>query len=208
MLNRVSHATIKMNGARRAEIQPDERHATDGDPIFIANADGTDPKEVLLPTYEGYHQHFPTWSTDGRWIYVSRGVIRTDKMDLWRFRPDGTGLKQLTDGLRNVSYPAPVDERTVLFIAGDTDGSGPWLWELDVETLDVRRAHGGTERYTSVSASRSGHRLVVTGVDPRVDLWTVPILQDREATEADVRAHPLPSVRAFAPRSSHQGTTG
>lgn len=176
-------------------------HSTMGDPIFIANANGTDPREVPLPD-EGdlYHQHFPTWSTDGRWLYVCRGVVQTDRIDLWRCRPDGTGLERLTEGLRDVQHPVSVDERTVLFIAREPDGAGPWLFELDIETREARRAHHGLGRFTSLSGSRGARRLVATVVDPDWSLWMVPILPDREATEADVKPHPLPAARALAPR--------
>jgi len=173
-----------------------------GDAVSVADADGTNPKKVPLPTEEGYHQHFPTWSPDGRWIYLVRGRIAIGELDLWRVRPDGTGLEKLTkdDDVRFVAYPVPIDARTVLFVAQGPDGSGPWLWELDVDTRVPHRATLGVEVYTSLSASRDGRRLVATVANPRVGLWTVPILSEGVATEDDVKAHPLPAVRTLAPR--------
>jgi Tol biopolymer transport system component len=173
--------------------------STGGDPVFVPDADGGNSKEVL-GSEEGNHQHFPTWSPKGLWIYLVRGHVRTDEMDLWRLRPDGTGLEQLTEGLRNVMFPAPIDERTVLFVANDADGSGPWLWELDVGTRVWRRATIGPARYTSVSASRDGRRLVATVANPQVGLYTIPIPSEGQATEDAVKAHPLKAVRALAPR--------
>lgn len=40
----------------------------------------------------------PDWSPDGEWIVFVRGWWRqaTDEGDLWRIRPDGSGLEQLT----------------------------------------------------------------------------------------------------------------
>ena len=171
-----------------------------GDPVFLAAANGANPEEVPLPTEKGFHQHFPTWSPDGLWVYLVRGRVVTGAMDLWRVRPDGTRLEQLTKNLRNVAHPAPIDPRTVLFVAREPGGAGPWLWALDVETGVSRRATLGVERYTSVSASRNGRRLVATVANPRIGLWTVPILSEGEATEDDVKPHPLAAVRALAPR--------
>jgi len=171
-----------------------------GDPVFVTDANGLNRVEVQLPTEEGYHQHFPTWSPSGEWIYVVRGRVTTGKTDLWRVRPDGSGLEQLTRGVREVAHPAPIDTHTVLFVAKESNGSGPWLWELDLDTRVQRRATSGVQIYTSLSASRDGRRLVAAVANPKVGLFTVPILSDRVATESDIKAHPLPALRALAPR--------
>ena len=84
------------------------------------------------------------------------------------------------------------------------DGSGPWLWSLDTERKESRRVSFGLERYTSISASADGRRLVATVANPTASLWRVPIL-DGVAEEKDVEAFPLPTVRALAPRFA--GTT-
>ena len=125
-------------------------------------------------------------------------------MDLWLIPVDGSEPEQLTFELRDVAYPTPVDERTVLFIAREANGAGPWLWEYDLETRGPpRRAVKGVQQYLSVAASVDGRRLVAAVANPRSELWTVPILSDREAGIAD--ASPvagLEAVRAQAPRVS------
>jgi Tol biopolymer transport system component len=170
-----------------------------GDPLFIANRDGSNSRKILGPP-AGTHQHFPTWSVDGQWIFVARGRPATLEMDLWRIRANGEGLEQLTSGKLDVSYPTPIDERTVLYSARDTDGAGPWLWAVDVETTVSRRASVGLEQYASVAASADGRRLVATVQDLRAGLWSVPIL-DHPAQESDVEPFAkLPTTRALAPR--------
>jgi len=171
----------------------------EGDPLHVADSDGTHSK-MILGSDPGIHQHFPTWSVDGRWIYLVRGRPSTFEMSLWRVRPNGEELEQLTKRKLDVRYPTPIDERTVLYSARDEDGAGPWLWTIDVETLDSRRATVGLERYTCVAASTNRQRLVATIQNPQAKLWHVPIL-DRLATESD--AEPLPGLsteRALAPR--------
>jgi serine/threonine protein kinase/Tol biopolymer transport system component len=172
-----------------------------GDPLYVADHNGANSRKILGPP-AGTHQHYPIWSVDGEWIYIVRGRPTTREMDLWRVRPDGEGLEQLTRQKLDVRYPAPVDERTVLYSARDADGAGPWLWAVDVETQVSRRASVGLEQYGSVAASADGSRLVATVQDSRAVLWSVPIL-DHPSTERD--AEPLgdlTTARALAPRFS------
>jgi len=172
------------------------RHATGGDPLFVADRDGANSR-LILDAPDGYHQHFPTWSADGEWIYLVRGW--PTESHLWRVRPDGSSLEQLTEDLRGVGSPAPIDARTVLFCAQDREGGGPWLWMFDAETRQTQRVSFGVEQYTSIAASKDGHRLVATVADPQANLWRVPIL-DRIAGEADAAPYPMPTVRARHPR--------
>ena len=171
----------------------------EGDPIYVADHNGTKSRLILGST-AGTHQHYPIWSVDGQWIYLARGRPTTLEMDLWRVRPDGEDLEQLTRRKLDVRYPTPIDERTVLYSARDADGAGPWLWAVDVKTRLSRRASVGLEQYSSVSASADRSRLVATVQNPRAGLWSVPIL-DSLATEGDVQpVAGLPPQRALAPR--------
>jgi serine/threonine protein kinase len=169
-----------------------------GDPVYVANRDGTNSR-VILESSEGVHQHFSTWSVDDQWIYLVRGRLPLE-MDLWRVRPDGRDAERLTRRKLDVRYPTPIDKETVLYCALDSDGAGPWLWALDVKKKISRRASIGMEQYRSVAASADGRRLVATLWTPREALWTVPIL-DRVATEDDAKKLPgLETSRALAPR--------
>jgi Tol biopolymer transport system component len=170
-----------------------------GDPLYVADHNGGNSRRILAPP-AGTHQHYPNWSVDGEWIYLVRGRPSTREMDLWRVRPDGDELEQLTRQKLDVRYPTPFDERTVLYSARDADGAGPWLWAVDVETRVSRRASVGLEQYGSLSASIDGRRLVATVQDPRASLWSVPIL-DHPATESDATPlADLTTTRALAPR--------
>ena len=170
-----------------------------GDPTFVADATGANARQIDVPAGEGVHNHFPTWSADGRWIYFVSGVWETRELDIWRVRPDGGTPEQMTHVNREVKYLAPIDARTVLYTAPDEAGAGPWLWALDTETRASRRVSDGLERYTSVEASGDGRRLVATLANQTANLWTVPLL-DREVHAVDVKPLMLPTGRAFAPR--------
>jgi Tol biopolymer transport system component len=100
-----------------------------------------------------------------------------------------------------VNFLAPLDARTLLYVARAEDWSGPWLWALDVERKVARRVSSGVDQYTSVSASRDGRRVVATVANPSASLWRVPLL-DRPADDHDAQhyALPVPTGRALAPR--------
>ena len=170
----------------------------DGDPLFVADRAGSNPRRIFVGP-PGIHNHFPTWSADGRWIYFVNGTPATKEMDLWRISPGGGKPERLTEMNTDVAYPTTVGPRTVLFVAHDADGSGPWLWALDLKRKASRRVSFGLEQYTSVAGSADGHRLVATIANPKASLWSVPIL-NRVAEERDVKPFTLPTVRALAPR--------
>ena len=168
------------------------------DPIFVSDPTGANAKQIYIAG-PGAHTHFPTWSTDGQWIYFVSGMWDAREMDVWRIPPAGGSPERLTHVNTDVKYIAPIDARTILYTAPDENGAGPWLWALDTERKTVRRVSNGLERYTSVEASGNGRRLVATLSNPTANLWTVPLL-DRVTHEADVKPLGLPTGRAFAPR--------
>jgi Tol biopolymer transport system component len=186
--------TWSPDGARLAYYD-----ATDGDPIFVADRNGENAKQIRKDP-AGVHNHFPTWSPDGRWIYFVHGNVATVEFDLWRIAPDGSNAEQLTRLSRNIGFPTPLpDGRTVLFVGEDQDGAGPWLWSFDADKKVTRRIGSGLERYISIAATAGGRRLVASIANPVANLWTVPIL-DHPAAESDVRPYSMPSVRALSPR--------
>ena len=183
----------------RGRVGPD---LTGGDPLFVADRTGGNGRQILAPE-KGGHNHNPVWAPDDQWLYFVHGFVRglnwTDEMDVWRLRPSGGLPERLTHQHTAVTFLTPLDARTLLYVARGEDGSGPWLWRLDTETLVTRRINSGLDKYTSVSASRDGRRIVATIANPTVTLWTVPIL-NRQADEADVRKYPVTTARALAPR--------
>jgi Tol biopolymer transport system component len=174
-------------------------HTNDpGDPLLVADRDGANARQIFVDR-PGVHNHFPTWSLDGRWIYFVHGNPGTSELDLWRIEPTGGQPERLTQSNKYIGFPTPLDSRIVLYVADDRDGSGPWLWALDVEGKVTRRISFGLERYTSVAASVDAHRLVAAVANPIANLWSVPILE-RIAEEHDAKPYTLPNERALMPR--------
>jgi serine/threonine protein kinase len=169
-----------------------------GDPTFVADHNGTNPRQIVK-NEPGLHNHYPVWSKDGRWIYFVRGRPATREMDLWRISPSGGEPEQLTHVKTDIAYPTPLDERTVLFVAHDENGAGPWLWAFDAETRTSQRVSSGLEQYTALATTADGRRLAASVVNGQVNLWSVPITS-RVVEEKDVEAFPVPTARAQTPR--------
>jgi serine/threonine protein kinase/Tol biopolymer transport system component len=145
-----------------------------GDPIFVRAATDATAHQIYVDS-PGIHCHFLTWSPDGEFIYLVRGDPPSADWDIWRLRPSGAGLERLTFHHTRVTYPVLLDARTVLYLATDADGSGPWLYVLDVALKRSRRVSVGLERYTSLAANGDRTRLIATVADSRSDLWRVMV---------------------------------
>ncbi|MBA2305319.1 MAG: PD40 domain-containing protein, partial [Acidobacteria bacterium] len=195
-------------GAAAASWSPDDTRLVyftngPGDPLSLADRTSADARPIVVDT-EGFfaslqHNHNPVWSPDGQWIYFAHGLKPTEEMNVWRVRPSGGTPEQLTALRAAANHLAPLDQRTLLYSGRADDGSGPWLWTLDVETKVTRRVTSGLEHYSSVSASRDGRRVVTTVSNSTASLWRVPLL-DRQAEDRDVQPYALPSERALSPR--------
>jgi len=171
----------------------------DGDSLFVADHTGENAR-LLLRRKANEHNHFPIWSNDGRWIYFTSGTPETREMDIWRISPQGGPPERLTTRNIDVAYPTPIDSGTLLYVAHNEDGSGPWLWMLDVERKLTRRVSFGVEKYMSAWATPDGRRLVTTVANPSAGLWSVPILRDRAAEQGEVKAFVLPTAQSSTPR--------
>jgi Tol biopolymer transport system component len=172
-----------------------------GDPLFVHEGppgEGGDRRIYAAPA--GVHCHFPIWSPDDAYIYFVRGVP-PDNWDLWRIRPSGAGLERITAQNARIVYPVMLDRRTVLYLATDAIGSGPWMYAVDVERRMPHRISSGLENYTSLAASADGARLVATIANPHTSLWSLPLVGDPTAREARV-APALIATNGVTPRVS------
>jgi len=190
---------------RAAEVawSPDGKnvvyHTSDpGDPTFVADHNGANPRQIVKND-AGLHNHYQIWSKDGRSIYLVRGRPATREMDLWRISSAGGKLEQLTHLNTDISYPTPLDDRRVLYIAHNESGAGPWLWMFDTYARTSQRLSLGLEQYTAVVAAANGRRLAAGVVNSQVNLWSVPI-GPQIAAEREVSPYSLPTVRALTPR--------
>jgi len=169
-----------------------------GDPTFVrAAAPDSEPTRIFSAP-AGLHSHFPVWSPDGASLLFVQGSV-PDPMDLWRIAPSGGTPERLTHHHARVSYPVFVDPRTVLYLASDPDGSGPSIRSLDLRTGAGQRLGSSLDRYTSLSASADGRRLVATRAVPRTTFWRLRLGGPR-ADMASASRVPLTTLNGRSPR--------
>ena len=178
-----------------------------GDPIFVADADGANAQRIFIAA-PGLHSHYLSWSPDGRFLYFSHG-LPPNEMDVWRVRATGGRPERITSHNARVGYPVPVDDRTLLYTTTDDDGTGPWLYMMDVEERVPIRLSAGVEHFVSIAASAEiagqSRRLVVTVSNPSVQLWSVP-LTSSISDEGSASRLSLPTARSAAPRFAPDST--
>lgn len=145
-----------------------------GDPLFVRTAEAGAAAHQIYVAEPGVHCHFPTWSPDGQFIYFVRGDPPAH-WDVWRLRPTGEGLERITFHDAEVSYPVLIGPHTLLYLAIDADGSGPWLNAMDMRQRRTHRVSMGLERYVSLAASANGMHLVATLANSHSALWRVRV---------------------------------
>ncbi len=169
-----------------------------GDPLFISDGGRRTEGRLILTAPAGLHSHFPLWAPDMAFLYFVQGTL-PDKLDIWRIRPSGGTPERITSHSGRVSYPVLLDRRTLMYLASDAEGSGPWLYSVDVERRIPHRLTYGLDRYTSLAASADGRRLVVTVADPKRTLWRLPLGDSRTEGSAAARMS-LTTSTGFSPR--------
>ncbi|HET9156214.1 MAG TPA: DNA-binding protein, partial [Myxococcaceae bacterium] len=177
-----------LEGAAEYDWSPDgERLAyhtpAPGDPMFVRGASPGAEARQIFSAPAGLHSHFLLWSPDGTFLLYVQGSV-PDRMDLWRMDPSGARPERLTHHDARVSHPVFVDRHTVLYLAGEPDGSGPQIRGLNLESGAGFRLGSSLDRYTSLSASADGRRLVATRALPKTILWRVPL----DGQRADIRS--------------------
>jgi Tol biopolymer transport system component/DNA-binding winged helix-turn-helix (wHTH) protein len=168
-----------------------------GDPMFVTEPNEKVGRQIFVAP-PGLHCHFPLWSPDGSFIYFVYGRA-PDEMDVWRIAPTGGVPEQITFHNSRVSYPVLLDDRTLLYLARAEDGSGPWLYGMNLQRRVAHRIRFGLQPFTSLAASADGRRLVATVTTPRTRLWRVPIL-DRPAEQSDASRIEVPALSGHSPR--------
>jgi Tol biopolymer transport system component len=112
---------------------------TGGEPdIWRVDLDGTHLTQLTrTPVFTGDFN--PTWSPDGRWIWFDSDRVGVFNREIYRMRPDGSGVQRMTttedvdDGAPDVSP----DGRKVVFISMRANGSQD-LFTMNSDGTGVR----------------------------------------------------------------------
>jgi Tol biopolymer transport system component/DNA-binding winged helix-turn-helix (wHTH) protein len=204
------------SGASELDWSPDAARlvyhpSAPGDPLLVAPADDPGAGREIHAALPGVHNHFPLWSYDGTTIYFAQG-FPPDDMDLWQIPASGGTPARLTFHDGRVGFPVVLDERTLLYLATAQDGSGPWIYSLDLESRTSSRLGTGTSQYASLAASVDRQRLVATEARLSATLWRAAIADT--GTDAPIPVS-LPTSLGVSPqvgadrifyRAPHAGT--
>jgi Tol biopolymer transport system component len=144
-----------------------------GDPMFVRDRGQPAESRQIFVAPPGLHSHFLLWSMDQTFIYFVQGSL-PEPMDIWRIKPTGGVPERITHHESRVSYPVFVNPRTLLYLATDSSGAGPWLYSIDVTKRIPHRLGSEIDTYTSLAASSNGEHLVATRSTTRTTLWRVP----------------------------------
>ena len=147
-----------------------------GDPLFVKGAaDTSGEARRIYVGPAGVHCHFPIWAPDDAYIYFVRGVPASGEWDIWRVRPSGAAPERVTTQNAQIAYPIFIDRRTILYLATDESGDGPWMYAVDVERRLPHRVSSGLESYKSLAGNLDGTRLVATFANIHTSLWRLPL---------------------------------
>jgi Tol biopolymer transport system component len=169
-----------------------------GDPLFVSDGIVQPGSRPIFTAPAGFHSHFPLWSPDAAFIYFVQGTL-PDKLDIWRIPSTGGTPERITSHNTRVIYPVLLNRRTLMYLASDPDGSGPWLYSMDVERRIPHRLTSGLDRYTSLATSADGRRLVATLASPKRTLWHMRIA-DSPAEMSAAAPISLTTGTGFSPR--------
>jgi Tol biopolymer transport system component len=172
---------------------------TDGDPLFVTDPDEKLGRRKIYEARKGFHNHFPVWSHDGAFIYFVHGLL-LEKSDIWRIRPTGGEPERVTFHDARVTFPTLLNNRTLLYLATDDEGYGPWIHAMDVERRIPHRIFAGVDAHTSLAASADGRQVVATVSRSTASLWRVPIA-DRVIDESGATRLALPTAGGLSPRT-------
>ena len=192
-----------LDGAAELDWSPDAARLVyhtpgPGDPMYLRDARHPEDARQIFSAPPGLHGHFLLWSPDQRFIYFVQGSL-PDRLDIWRVRPTGGPAERVTHHDSLVSHPVFLDPRTLLYLAVDPDGFGPWIYSLDAGARSPRRVSTGLDTYTSLAASADGKRIVATVATPKSTLWRVPLSGARAEFPA-ARRIPLHTGSGSSPR--------
>jgi len=111
--------------------------------VFIANADGSDPKPLASHPDLDYNAAF---SLDGQWVVFTSH--REGSADLYRVHPDGSGLQRLTNhpAFEDAAAFSP-DGRRIAFVSSRSGQADIWVLEIESrKTWNVTNSPGGDFR--------------------------------------------------------------
>jgi Tol biopolymer transport system component len=141
--------------------------------IWVApNGDASRARQITSGAGKQEGASTISWTPDGKIVYVS--LTTSGRPSIWVTGADGTGQRQITDGLYNAERPAvSPDGRYVVF---ESNRAGPQnIWRIDINGLNLKRLTDGPFDILA-SCSPDGHWVIYSSErSGGLNLWKMPI---------------------------------
>jgi len=133
-----SYASLSPDGSRvlfrRILPTGGETESGRNSEVFVMDRDGSN---VINLTDHSAFDGYPSWSPDGQWVLFAsnRGGSSFDEFNIYMIRPDGTGLKQLTETIKDVLQARQVvsmDGKKIVFNRDFPDG------HIEIHVMDFQ----------------------------------------------------------------------
>ena len=123
--------------------------AASGDAVWVADADGQHPREVVRPD-GGRHAHWLQWSRDGRFVYFNYGPqgYNTEPMEIVGVPSTGGPVEPVVRSMRRAVFPFPDAGGRGLFFAANPDTVDLGLWWRDLSDRTGLPPDHGSRRTT------------------------------------------------------------
>lgn len=96
--------------------------------VFLTPLDGGTPRNLSNSiAYDGW----PTWTPDGQWIVFASnrdGAVSTGQ--LYRIRPDGSGLERITEGPYSHTQPSIRADGKAIYVYRSTEAGGTEIGQV------------------------------------------------------------------------------
>lgn len=145
--------------------------------VVISELDGSGQRVIFDPVRDPVWR--PYWSKDGEWIVCAVGATfgrPSDRVDIWKFRPDGSGATNLTGGnAGNNGFPYfSTDGRQIVFRSG-RDGNYE-IYLMNADGSNVRRLTDNEATDTMPSFSPDGKQIAfVSTRDGDHEIYTLDL---------------------------------
>jgi len=154
--------------------------ASAGDALWVADADGTNRREIIKAG-GGIHIHWPAWSSDGHIYFIrTRSTIANlDQADAYRVDSRGGAVEPVVKTQRRAVFPAPALDGTGLVYAGDQLTADLSLWWLPSTAGPPTLLTTGVGDYSEPRVSTDSSTVVATFSELRQSLERLSVAADR-----------------------------
>lgn len=186
----------------RGELASDEGFER----IVVSRLDGSQRRNVF--ERPGLRTWRPSWSQDGEWIVASAGptfAAPNARVDLWKFRPDGTEAVNLTRDLEgNHGFPdfSP-DGQWIVFRSGRDGNHELYLMRSDGTGLRRLTEHEAVDTMPAFSPRGNQIAFVSTRDGGDYELYLLPL--DKEGRPGEPRRVTHSPGRDTHPKFSPDG---